>query len=169
MSAVPDNSLSDANVEAGPASCASVAQACAPNAGVSTSVAAVTSDAGLGSCPGIDQACARDGGALYHCVLDWASAQRPSTWCTKPNEFVSIYPDCDGYDIVEESPISSDLATDYYYDQTTGALVGVELYSDNVGSASCLAGSIQPVPLTDCSHGKPPVNVCGSPADASSD
>jgi hypothetical protein len=102
VSAVPDNSLSDANVEAGPASCASVAQACAPNAGVSTSVAAVTSDAGLGSCPGIDQACARDGGALYHCVLDWASAQRPSTWCTKPNEFVSIYPDCDGYDIVED-------------------------------------------------------------------
>ncbi|MGH7269577.1 MAG: hypothetical protein ACREJ3_04025, partial [Polyangiaceae bacterium] len=118
--------------------CPPVDQACSRDGGVSPSVLATTVDAGSGACPLMDQACAHDAGALYHCVRDWATAQRPSSWCTQQNVFVSIFSDCDGYDIVEESPIASDLATDYYYDLTTGALVGIELYSDNVGTASCL-------------------------------
>lgn len=131
------------------------------DAGSADSVRETTVDASpVVVCPSIDEACAREAGAFYHCVRDWATAQLPSTWCADANSIVSIHSDCGGYDIVEESPQASDVATDYYYSLTSGMLVGVELYSFNVGAASCLAVSVNAISVADCAGSKPAVSLC---------
>jgi len=95
------------------------------------------------SCTDLDVYCGT------RCVQDWATAQKPSTWCTTDggtanNESVYIVTGCDGLDFVYL--VGTDNGTYYYYSSQTGQLVGV---GNAVGSPSgnfCRAGATPQFP-----------------------
>lgn len=108
----------------------------------------VSSDAA--ACAPVSQACA-DGGAAGAagdaCIMSWASAQHPATWCAKfPNYHIVIAGPCDGFDIAVVGSV--DTSTFYYYDPQSGALVGIE--GRSILGNRCVAGQAPGVPLTDC-------------------
>jgi hypothetical protein len=133
----------------------------AVDAGAEASVDA--SDAA--SCATIDEACARDAGSDYRCIRDWQTAEKASTWCSAgaPGALgasVGVYTSCDGFDIVAVG--YADTSTIYYYGASTQALVGIEGRGN--GGSRCIGGVSPDVPLTDCFDGAPPASVCQSDA-----
>ncbi len=133
--------------------------------------APTASDGDASYCTSLDEACTRDSGGgfpSYRCVSDWTAARKPATWCTSNYLFVTILPNCGGYNVVVESPLNSDLATQYYYSTATGALLAIKLWSDNTQSASCIGGrDTLAISLGACLPDGRAVSVCeGSDAAA---
>jgi hypothetical protein len=121
------------------------------------------------SCQSVDEVCAADGGWNYLCVRDWSTAQRPSTWCGGyPNASVVLYPNCGGFNVAVAGPIS-DTSTWYFYDVTSGALVGIEFTGN--GGASCIAqDTASSLPVAHCFDGSVPVSLCAqSSTDAATE
>jgi len=100
------------------------------------------------TCTPVAQYCADAGTTEPGCATTWSTAQHPSTWCPRVPYAMRVYiaPHCDGFDIVVVG--ASDSSSFYYYDQQTGALVGIEGHG-NFGPL-CIAGVSPGVPLTDC-------------------
>jgi hypothetical protein len=108
--------------------------------------------AGDASCPSLDSFCTGP-----RCVTDWATAQDPSTWCSGPRGYITVYiaTDCGGFNFVYVRGV--DYGTVYFYDPQSGQLVGVGgTQGAEVGpfEVSCAAGVVPQQPISvQCGDG----------------
>jgi hypothetical protein len=119
------------------------------------------------SCQSIHAVCATDAGGAgftYHCVTSWSAAQQAASWCSYDPAIFPL-PDCDSFDLVVD--INIDVSYVYYYDRSTGALVGIG-FNDFKGNLHCIAGTVVPVDITKCGWSPTSTSLCFS-ADAGAD
>jgi hypothetical protein len=129
------------------------------------------------SCPAIDTYCSMDGAT---CIHDWTTASSSSTWCatgtdaTNPvplnpsDNAIYAFPSCDGYNVVVVDAV--DVTTTYFYDETSGALMGIgagpgDPSNDSTWTPRCLAGSFDlkgttTFSLSGCSDGGFAFSLC---------
>jgi hypothetical protein len=126
-------------------------------------VDATAEEMAAAACQTIAEFCSIDGGlAEYRCVRDWSAAQNPKSWCDSSGgrNAVFIFENCGGHDIVVES--ATDTSVFYYYDTTSGQLIGVESHVQVAPRVRCVAGSPAGVELSGCEDGGPPSSLCAS-------
>jgi hypothetical protein len=81
--------------------------------------------------------------------MDWSAAQDAASWCPSfPGSRVSVVTDCNGFDIAEV--VGAGAAGIYYYDPSSGALVGVQGKAPD-GTVACVGGAPPSGTFTDCS------------------
>jgi hypothetical protein len=125
-------------------------------------------DSADASCPTVEQACASDAGTdananANRCVRTWTAGANAATWCGGPDAahaLVRKYPACHGYNVVSVGFV--DFGTYYYYDPTSGALAGIEKWG--VDGSSCAAGFALHRSLDDCADAASPAFGCDSDA-----
>jgi hypothetical protein len=112
------------------------------------------------SCPSLDSYCSQQS---VTCVRDWATAQRPSTWCPDggftASPRISIFTGCGGFNMVWVTGV--DTGALYLYDAASGQLVGV----GSVSSGACFAGDVPATARSNsCDDGGTPAgcSVTGS-------
>jgi hypothetical protein len=90
-----------------------------------------------GGCSSLDSFC---NGPEGPCVRSWSDAQKRSSWCGGSIFYTVLFRrNCHGVNIVERNV--GDLAESFFYDGSTGELVGFSKYLTQSGASSC-AGTV---------------------------
>jgi hypothetical protein len=99
--------------------------------------------------------------------MDWASAQKATSWCPLfPNALGIGTTPCGGFDVVNIT--GADWAAVYYYDSQSGALVAIAGAGNENPLGGCIAGQLPNVSLADCiaDAGTSQPNVCQDRGEA---